>query len=351
MSRDAFGRSNRPPARHRRNRLAAWSFAFAWLAATVSPAAEPPKVGAASTAPGLLPPKTGWPAKPQTGSRKVSIDGVDDPDAYFLLSVPEAYSPEQSWPLMIVLHGSGGHPDAMASVFRAGLTQRGVINLFPKALKNQMLDWNYPHSGAYFLMILRQLAKEYRIDPRRLYLAGHSMGGGGTWAQGAVLRDLWAAVGPMSGWYRATPAPPAEWLAGLPVYCVHGAQDHAVPAQLSRRAFEDLKKIGNTTQTYTEFPDPKQMGNALCVYREIPDAGHDVFTPWAKRGAPEVGLMVAWMLNRQRPQPANLAAAEQRLAEWGKRFHWTPDGKLGKYADEEPRPKGGENGRAPTNKK
>jgi predicted peptidase len=287
----------------------------------------------------LLPPKTGWPEKPPVGNRRVMVTGLDRPEAYFLLSVPNNYTREQACPLVIVLHGGpGGRPDDLASVFRAGLAARGVISVYPQALDNQLLSWNYPHSGAYLNMILRQVAGQYRIDARRIYLVGHSMGGGGVWLNGAVMNELWAAIVPMSGWYQANPAPPIEWLKGMPVYCIHGADDQAVPVQRSRLAFAELQKLGSTTHTYAEFPDPKTLMAAkdLCVYREIQGAGHDFIHPWAEQGSREIGLMVAWLLTRQRQQPADLDVAERRLADWGRKFDWKPDGKTGVYAAGQP---------------
>jgi len=294
-----------------------------------------PKPQGAVAVESLLPPKDGWPAKPETGVLRVKVEGIDNANAWFSLGMPKQYTPDQAWPVMIVLHGGpGGRPDDMAAFFRTGLLQKGVIGVFPMALDSKMLlEWNYPHSGAYLLAILKQLAKTYRMDARRIYLVGHSMGGGGVWAEGAVLRDVWAALGPVSGWYKPAPAPPVEWLKDLPIYCLHGKNDVAVPAQLSQLAFDELTKAGATTKKYTEFTDPKSMGKEKVVYREIQEAGHDVFQPWATMGAKELGLMVAWLLAQQREKPANLDAAEKCLAAWGeKHFHWKPTGGLlGEY--------------------
>jgi predicted peptidase len=195
----------------------------------------------------------------------------------------------------------------------------------------QLLDWNYPHSGAYLLQIVRQVAGEYRIDPRRLYLVGVSMGGGGTWVQGALGKDVWAAIGPISGWYGASQSPPAKLLRNMPVYCMHGAKDRAVPASRSRYAFSTLKQLGRDVTLLNKRPDPNDLKGS-AIYREIQGAGHNCFKPWKKRGAPELGRMVSWLLAQKRTKPADLDRAMQYIAAHGRRFGWSPKGSpVGSY--------------------
>jgi len=47
--------------------------------------------------------------------------------------------------------------------------------------------------------VLDIVRREYRIDTRRTYLMGHSMGGFGTWFLGQKRIGTWAAIAPMSG--------------------------------------------------------------------------------------------------------------------------------------------------------
>lgn len=264
-----------------------------------------------------------WPADAPTGfHKKVKLDVMaKHPRAYYHIAIPEKYTREKQWPLFILLHGGphGAGADNMVPFFKGGLMKRGVISVYPMALEEQLLAWNYPHEMAYILQIIRQVGTTYRIDPKRIYLTGHSMGGGGAWAQGAVLRDTWAGIGPMSGWFKPTPAPDVKLYKGLPIYILHGEKDRAVPVRLSRMADSALKKIGHKDY----------------VYRELEGVGHGVFAPWKKVGAPEIGKMVAWLMAHERPKPANLKAAMVRLAKWGKAFGWTPTGSpVGSYEDD-----------------
>jgi predicted peptidase len=49
------------------------------------------------------------------------------------------------------------------------------------------------------LKVLEIVRHEYKIDPKRMYLMGHSMGGFGAWFLGQKHPELWAAIAPMSG--------------------------------------------------------------------------------------------------------------------------------------------------------
>lgn len=48
--------------------------------------------------------------------------------------------------------------------------------------------------------VLDQAMKEFRADPTRVYLTGHSMGGHGTWQIGAHFPSRFAAIAPSAGW-------------------------------------------------------------------------------------------------------------------------------------------------------
>ena len=184
------------------------------------------------------------------------------------------------------------------------------------------------------LQVVRQVAAEYRIDPRRVYLAGVSMGGGGTWVQGALGRDVWAAIGPISGWYGASQSPSVKLLKDVPIYCMHGSADRAVPAARSRYAFSQLKQIGRSVKAYKETPDPNDLAKRDCIYREVQGAGHNCFLPWKKHGAIELGKMMGWMLSRKRKDPADLDKWAAYLARHGKRFGWQAKGSpIGTYGD------------------
>ncbi|MFP4106687.1 MAG: dienelactone hydrolase family protein [Phycisphaerae bacterium] len=226
---------------------------------------------------------------------------------------------------MVVLHGGpGGSPDQIVNYYKGGLVQAGVISVYPRSLTNQLLDWNYPHSGAYLLEIVKQVASEYRVDPKRIYLTGVSMGGGGSWVQGALGKDFYAAIGPVSGWFGASQSPGTKLLKDMPIYIMHGGKDRNVPASRSDLAVGALKNIGRQPLVKKELPKLEEIAKADAVYRHIEDGKHNCFEPWKSRGSNELGVMMKWMLLQKREDPADPDATIKLLAEHGKRFGWQP---------------------------
>jgi predicted peptidase len=49
------------------------------------------------------------------------------------------------------------------------------------------------------MTVLDIVRHEYKVDAKRIYLMGHSMGGFGTWFLGQKHAGTWAAIAPMSG--------------------------------------------------------------------------------------------------------------------------------------------------------
>jgi len=125
------------------------------------------------------------------------------PNARYTLVVPDKYDPLQPTPLLIGLHGGGaGGADGKSVVgsgwqamnfYRGHCEQRGWICACPTALR---AGWRSKPNNELIDALLEELLALYNIDENRIYLVGHSMGGGGTWAQGARLPETWAAIAP-----------------------------------------------------------------------------------------------------------------------------------------------------------
>jgi len=104
-----------------------------------------------------------------------------------------------------------------------------------------------------------------RVDPRRVYLTGHSMGGHGAWHLAVNDPDRFAAVAPSAGWasfdsYTGRPEgkraglwkradgaslteellPNLAW-EGLPIYVLHGTADDNVPVSEARELIATLR--------------------------------------------------------------------------------------------------------------
>ena len=77
--------------------------------------------------------------------------------------------------------------------------------------------------------VLAEVRRDYKIDPNRIYLMGHSMGGYGTWSVAMAHPNLFAAIGPISAPFKG------DIEQNRRLRAVGGGQDHAVLEEASRR--------------------------------------------------------------------------------------------------------------------
>jgi enterochelin esterase-like enzyme len=192
---------------------------------------------------------------------------VDGSVQYYSLLVPPSYDGTRPFPLIVVLHGA--HVKECIGAYQ---TKDWAIVMTPYGRGNT----GYREIGTNDVFTaMGEVQKEFTIDPDRVYLAGHSMGGHGTWYLGMHYPDRWAALNPMSGYgdYRvggySRPEIPdwqvplyvsrsaifrVENALHLPVFDVHGAQDDDVTVEQSRRMTAALKQLGYEV-VYDEHPD------------------------------------------------------------------------------------------------
>ncbi|MFI5403702.1 MAG: hypothetical protein ACHQ1G_12265, partial [Planctomycetota bacterium] len=104
--------------------------------------------------------------------------------------------------------------------------------------------------------MLEEILALYNIDENRIYLVGHSMGGGGAWAQGARMPETWAAVAPAASFGVEGIAAFEKTRTGFYVY--HSDDDPRCSVDGVRPQMQNLVGTG------IDF-----------VYTELPKRGHD----------------------------------------------------------------------------
>jgi predicted peptidase len=195
----------------------------------------------------------------------------------YRLYVPASYKPGAqgaAFPLIVALHGLGGTEDSFFTGYD-GVTpklaeQHGYIVAAPLGyrvdgsygwgLGNAPADPNtrrvQERSEEDVMQVLQLVRQQYRIDENRIYLAGHSMGGIGTWKIAAKFPDIWAALAPFAG--SGTPST-LERIRHIPQFVVHGDDDRTVNVQGSRSMVERAKDIGIDV-TYIEVAGGSHSG-------------------------------------------------------------------------------------------
>ena len=224
---------------------------------------------------------TAWAADDSHGfSNRVHKD-ADGKEAKYILFVPHDYKADKEYPLILFLHGAGetgtdGEKQAKTGLGPAIKKNEQSFPCFAIFPQSQQRNWRAGSKDAdRALAILGEVQKEYKIDSKRLYLTGLSMGGYGTWSVAVAHPEKWAAIVPICGGGNPEKA---DVIKKIPCWCFHGDADTAVPVQRSRDMVSALKMAGGT---------PK--------YDEYPGVGHN---SWDKAYAtPE---LLEWLLKQHR---------------------------------------------------
>jgi predicted peptidase len=199
----------------------------------------------------------------------------------YLLALPEGYQADEAktWPLVVFLHGSGERGTDLELLKKHGPSRlMAEGQRFPAIMASLQCEagqiWN-PHGVK---AAVDHLLKTQRVDAKRLYLTGLSLGGFGTWDTAMEYPETFAAIVPICGgagvrWVMA------ERIKDLPCWIFHGDQDTAVPLEFSTKMHGALTKAGS--------------GAKLTIY---PGVGHD---SWTRTYAnPEVW---EWLFAQRRP--------------------------------------------------
>jgi predicted peptidase len=102
------------------------------------------------------------------------------------------------------------------------------------------------------MSVVEIVKREYKVNDRRVYLMGHSMGGFGTWFLGQKHLGTWAGIAPMSGISeKAIAALDFTKLARIPVLVAVGEQETDTVAA-SRKAVAALEAAGGEV-SYVEI--------------------------------------------------------------------------------------------------
>lgn len=210
--------------------------------------------------------------------RLVTVEGKA---SAYQVYVPKTYDRRKPLPVILFLHGAGERgvdgllqtEVGLGSAIRRQADRYPAIVVFPQAAPQTL--WQGPPARAA-LAALDRTMREFRIDRRRVYLAGLSMGGNGAWHLAYNHPDRFAAMVVICGFVTPRgpllPIPPAtetdpfgavaRKVAGIPVWLVHGDADPTVSVEESRRMASALKSAG-----------------ANVTYRELPGVAHNAWDP------------------------------------------------------------------------
>ncbi len=185
-------------------------------------------------------------------------------ESNYLLYLPETYDQDDRlWPLLVYLHGGGGSGTDTARLAHYPLVQRlerepdfPFVVVSPQcppgeATGHGPLGDTWTEHAELVDALISELLSSLRLDPDRVVLVGHSMGGYGAWYFAHRYPERFAAVAPMSG-------PAVTWWTyrakDVPFWVFHGAKDEAVPVEESEAMVRTIEEIGGSVR-FTRYPE------------------------------------------------------------------------------------------------
>ena len=159
--------------------------------------------------------------------------------AYYLY-VPSTV--KDSAPLIVMLHGSNRTGVTLVEKWKDYAKKEGIILAGPDA--TNLRGWSSPHDGPDFLHdLVEELKSKYPINPRRVYLFGHSAGGAFALQMSLMESQYFAATAIHAG---ALTEEDMELIAlakrKIPISIQVGDSDEFFPLKIVRATKDALKK-------------------------------------------------------------------------------------------------------------
>jgi predicted peptidase len=164
----------------------------------------------------------------------------------YLVFVPATYATtvEAHWPLILYLHGGSLRGDDVERLRTVGLPHKlesesdfPFIVVSPQCPAGEI--WT---DAAAINALLDRVLRDYRVDPQRVYITGHSMGGRGALYFASRLPSRFAAVlslspiSPITDWARQ--------LARIPLWLFHGTADASAPIAETKEVVQAIEAAG-----------------------------------------------------------------------------------------------------------
>ena len=213
--------------------------------------------------------------------RSVNLNGTE---YHYKVFIPKDYSSKVKWPVLLALHGSGerGLDNEIQTENGVGAAIRKNPERFPMIVVMPQARANTRWAGEIAklaLLALDQSVAEFNGNPAQLYLTGLSMGGQGVWLMASKTINKFAAIVPISGFYKLENDDDvndpildqellrdypqiladnpytafAKLIGKTPVWIFHGANDDIVPVAQAR-SFKFAMNLVGAEVKYTEYP-------------------------------------------------------------------------------------------------
>ncbi len=214
------------------------------------------------------------PAKSKIEKDTLLFEGKKRP---YYIFVPEGVSDKTPVPLLVTLHGSGRNGLSLVEKWKDLSASEGFIIAGPDAENSQ--GWYVPQDGPEFLhALVEALKSKYSINPRRVYLFGHSGGAAMALYMSLYESEYFAATAVHAGALGPDTYPLIAFAKRkIPLFIIVGTNDRFFPLADVRATRDELRKHGLTV-LLAEMPNhdhwyydlaPKINRNAWEFLKEL----------------------------------------------------------------------------------
>jgi len=245
-----------------------------------------------------------WARGAELQSIHLTVDGVARTALVYL--PPQAKT--QPTPVVFVFHGHGGSAANAARSFAFDREWPEAISVYPQGLltPGQLTDPEGKRAGwqasvgdqgdrdlQFFDALLARLKQDFKVDSKRIYVTGHSNGGGFTYLLWLARGDVMAAVAPSSAAARY-----ALELKPKPALILGGQSDPLVKFAWQQMMMNTVRKINGCAPTGEPWEKvctlyPSAGGTPLVTY--VHPGGHQL--------QPEEPRLIARFFREQAAHP------------------------------------------------
>lgn len=190
----------------------------------------------------------------------------------FSVYVPEYYTPDRAWPLVMGLHGGSGNGRGFLWRWLRDARSLGVILVTPTALGSTWALMGEDADTANLSRILDSVRSRWNVDPTKLLLTGMSDGGTFSYVTGLERASPFTHLAPVAATFHPLMAEmaDAERLRGLPIHIAHGSLDWMFPVETARQT-RDLLTAAGANVTYREVDNlshcyPREMNAPILKW-------------------------------------------------------------------------------------
>lgn len=204
-----------------------------------------------------------------SGIIKDSIMSQGRERSYYLFA-PEGVKSSKPAPLILMLHGSGHNGLSLVEKWKDLANKEGIVIVGPDSADSA--GWAIPGDGPDFLYgVIEAVKAKYPVDPRRIYLFGHSAGAIFALQMSLLESRYFAATAVHAGALQKESYPMFDYAKRkTPIALFIGTKDQVYPLAVIRDTRDEFNRHGFTVEL-KEIPnhDHRYYGLAPSINRSV----------------------------------------------------------------------------------